>query len=268
MLFPVECQSCHATAEISAGALRTAASLRCQSCGSDDLDLYDGKRTAKNDNDAEEAHSGECWTCSRNFLKRSDLVNHVRTEHNREPFEKQAASSGTGWGHQTGDPLANWNEYVGPPPGPNPGQQAKEDADDTEICPVCHGTKRTQIGGGGYSEGVCRNCHGTGRVVSPTGQPQTESLDAHVQGPIPGGAGWVGRTSAKVTVDGHAVEIPVTVMLDREAFAKPAAKKAALDKKTAKINKMATLILKTNDGLTKEEAHELARRSVEKFPED
>jgi hypothetical protein len=226
MLFPVECQSCHATAEISAGALRTAASLRCQSCGSDDLDLYDGKKTA--------APKGP----------------------------------GTGWGHQTGDPLANWNEYVGPPPGPNPGQQAKEDADDTEICPVCHGTKRTQIGGGGYSEGVCRNCHGTGRVVSPTGQPQTESLDAHVQGPIPGGAGWVGRTSAKVTVDGHAVEIPVTVMLDREAFAKPAAKKAALDKKTAKINKMATLILKTNDGLTKEEAHELARRSVEKFPED
>jgi hypothetical protein len=214
-----------------------------------------GQKTAKNASDAEEAHSGECWTCSRDFLKRSDLVDHVRTEHNREPLEKQSASSGTGWGHQTGDPLKNWNEYAGPQPGPNPQIKQRNDADDSGVCQVCHGTGKTSFGGGGYEEEVCRNCHGTGRTVYPTGQPQNESFDAHVQGPIPGGAGWVGRTSARV--DGKDTAVKFKVL---SGPSKTAAKQA-------KIAKMAKAICKNNSGLSEREARKLAERAVEKFPE-
>lgn len=203
--FPVICHECGTTGEI----LRVTASLQCPRCSSNDLDLWDGQKTA--------------------------------------------ASPGTGWTPNRPDPLANWNEYAGPTPGGNSEVGTKLDADDTGVCPVCHGTgSDPRASGGGYEENVCRNCHGTGKVIYPTGQPQQESLDAHKPGPVPLGGGWQGKQSVKIKIGDQEYVAYANITTSKEA---------------QKLPKMVAKIRETNPGLTEKEATNLAKKTLERYPE-
>jgi hypothetical protein len=130
---------------------QVTASLACR-CGSHDLDVDDFETTA------------------------SQHVAYPQGPH-------------TGWGKSMPDPAANWSDYQGPLPGPNP--QASPPVNDTMICPACHGA--------GYDvmdKTLCRMCNGRGVVKPTTSTPTVESYDVTTGGPPIGGARWQGHTTS------------------------------------------------------------------------
>lgn len=87
---------------------------------------------------------------------------------------------GTGWGKAMPDPAANWSDYVGPSPHPNP--TLTPPVSDNMVCPVCKGA--------GYDiqdKSICRMCGGSGVMIATTGRPAVEQYDNH-EGPPVGGA--------------------------------------------------------------------------------
>lgn len=229
--FPIQCLSCGATGEV----LRVTANLQCR-CGSKDLDLWDGEKTAgvaEGKDYAEQAaqymrdqgrgptHSawfnqgwahGHAGQPARRHNAEYMLGHNEGTVRAREDRymdeaarkESAAHGPGTGWGRNQPDASANWDQYAGPTPGENPRIKEQLDSDDTHECPICHGTGKASFGGGGYAEGVCRNCHGTGKVVYPT-ENDAPSLDAHLPKGTDLGAGSNGHYSSKAGFSDHHV---------------------------------------------------------------
>lgn len=288
MTYPIICTRCNFGGEV----LRVTASLQCPNCNTGEyLDLNDKTASGQShhtwitngqwddDKDDEEddedngyvdipGHAQHGYDTNYNRARKGqpqlmgfppgDHANYAQLgyEHglrDRDHGHRQAASPGTGWTQTRPDPLANWNEYAGPTPGGNENLDNKTDADATTVCPICHGSGTDpRASGGGYDEIVCRNCHGTGKVVYPTGQPQTESNDAHKPGPVPLGGGWQGKQSVKVIIDGQTFEAVASVdyVADED-----------------KLNKMAAKVKETNPGLTEQECRVLAGRALDRYRE-
>lgn len=103
-------------------------------------------------------------------------------------------AAGTGWGRPAPDPSAGWNDYQGPPPGPNPFGPATVRR---WPCPNCQGSGYDLI-----DKAPCKACKGTGHRQPSTGAPQPPPFDAHL-GPPAGGARWQGaHASRKITGPG------------------------------------------------------------------
>lgn len=300
--FPIKCLSCGATGSVS----RVTASLQCR-CGSTDLDLWEGTSKTAAYPDPEVvarvlrehnlAGSGDprldepvahgilgLEPYRPHSADYNRLYNHGRKvkydkENPNNPMNwgvSTAASGGTGWTQDRPDPRANWNEYAGPTPGYNPKMKDKLDAGDSHVCPVCHGTGTDpRASGGGYDEVLCRNCDGTGRVAYET-ESEKPTLDAHTPSGPPLGAGNHGHyssarimpPSSSVTTGNTAVytytptaytNIPIPVQGGTKVVAKS---------KADKIMMMASTLIENNSGLSTQQAFELARRAVEKYPED
>lgn len=253
MEFPIQCFSCGATGSVS----RVTAGLQCK-CGSTDIDLYDDAKTAASQQghhtwltqgqwpeEDPEYDDGEVHlpdhlqhtydtgynrgragqSPMHGFQSEHQDAHDLGFEHGQRDRgydqRRQAAAHGRGEGWDTprSDPTSNWNEYAGPTPKSNPNITRKNDADESHVCQICHGTGKTSIGGGGYDESTCRNCHGTGRVVYST-ENDRPSLDAHMPGGnnSPGSAGSHGHFSsrAKVTMpDGTTYFLPLAVNAGR-----------------------------------------------------
>lgn len=180
---------------------------------------------------------------------------------------KTAASPGSGWDQSRPDPRANWNEYQGPTPGYNPKITEKNDAGDDHVCQACNGTGvDLRATSGGYDETKCRNCHGTGKAVYPT-ENDNPSLDAHTPSGPQLGAGQHGHY-ASGGGGGSSYAVTNTVTPFKVIVPGPKNAKKVTATQADKIMAMAAKIVETNTGLTTQEAFELARRAVTKFPED
>lgn len=278
----LECQDCGTTGDV----LRVTASLRCQSCGSDDLDLWEPKTAVSeefrsnmaNETRREQEHfdridpqrkDRNVWGTPRSLIDADEFCPDCEREHGgygqrhydncpQHPNNRTAAAHGpgTGWGQSRPDPASNWSDYIGPPASANPNITRKNDSDDNHVCKVCGGTgTNPRSGGGGYAESVCRNCHGTGKVVYTT-ENDTPSLDAHMPKGSPLGAGSNGHYSKKKTSQ---AKVAVPGMKSN---------KVVTATQSDKIMAMASVIVANNSGLTTQEAFELARRAVVAFPED
>jgi hypothetical protein len=97
-------------------------------------------------------------------------------------------AAGTGWGRPAPDPSAGWNDYQGPPPGPNPFGPATVRR---WPCPNCQGSGYDLI-----DKAPCKACKGTGHRQPSTGAPQPTPFDAH-PGPPAGGARWQGAHASR-----------------------------------------------------------------------
>jgi hypothetical protein len=105
-----------------------------------------------------------------------------------EPKVASPQGHGTGWEETRPNVLADWDEYEGPKPGPNPlvDQHLVGDPEAYNDGNWSRGNPG-YIPGGGYSVG------NPGNHVGPTtGIPPIEQYDEH-QGPETGGARWQGR---------------------------------------------------------------------------
>jgi hypothetical protein len=156
----VICHGCQTVGAVN----RVTATLRC-TCGSDDLDLYEGARQVQH---------FDRTALDQGFLAFMGVT---------------ANSGGTGWGQPMPDALQGWNQYAGPMPGPNPNGNARDAGDD--LCPTCHGD------GFDMQDGVsCRECGGSGHVTpttSVTPKPLTPKRPGQTSVPFMGRRKKAGR---------------------------------------------------------------------------
>lgn len=135
----VMCFGCGFTGAVN----RVTAGLRC-TCGSADLDLYTGS-------DEQRAHLAKLRQPKTSTLSVS-TAGQAPTFAQFMLGKKRVAAA-----PKTVEP--NWDEYVGPPPGPNPMSNHVGPV----TCPTCLGSK-VDIKD---DAGPCRACRGTG-VITPT----------------------------------------------------------------------------------------------------
>jgi hypothetical protein len=320
VVFPIVCYSCGNTDSLSKVAVNTV----CASCGSDDIDIYDGpiehvaRGNHRPDAVAPQGYSDAAYNQWQNdgapqhgFAHPSPgascpICGQIPSAHPNTTLNynsKIAASPGTGWDKPMPDRLKGWDAYQGPTPGRNPMSDAKNDADNTSTCPACGGSGQDlRASGGGYNEIPCRTCHGTGVYTPPTAQPDTESLDAHTQGPESGGARWQTNKSGSIKLSKASCpecDVPSTHLvkdasehawwhcascgpladLDRHPGLDPYApgdnffpdrnmKQSKLfSRKTGKLFAITSSVKDKNPGLTIREALNLSRRALTQYPE-
>lgn len=195
-----------------------------------------------------------------------------------EKPQKTAAphGNGTGWGHQSHDPLEGWNEYQGPTPDPTPLTVDEENADVTNGVRPRRPGENEHIPGGGYN--VRDYFDQDGDYHAPTSQPNTESLDATTQGPAVGGARWDGtktKYTSSIPEMNTSSSVPVLVTYsDGSTWSNVTSSikpEAPLKKTVAKVDKTAELIqhiTANNPGISKDQATVLANRTLAKLGEN